>query len=61
MLTPPGAAAPLTIDGYEFSPDRKERADLHEHEEGVAQNTRGDYWVLNRDDAGAAEDREGRA
>jgi dipeptidyl-peptidase 4 len=48
-LTPPGAAAPLTIDGYELSRDRKSVLIFTNTKKVWRQNTRGDYWILNRE------------
>ena len=49
MLTPAGAAAPLTIDGYELSRDRKSVLIFANTKKVWRQNTRGDYWILNRE------------
>jgi len=48
-LTPAGAAAPLTIDGYELSRDRKSVLIFTNTKKVWRQNTRGDYWILNRE------------
>jgi dipeptidyl-peptidase-4 len=47
-LTPPGAAA-LPIDGYEFSRDRRSVLIFTNTKKVWRQNTRGDYWIFNRD------------
>jgi dipeptidyl-peptidase-4 len=49
VLTPPGAAAPLSIDGYELSRDRKSVLIFTNTKKVWRQNTRGDYWILNRE------------
>jgi dipeptidyl-peptidase-4 len=49
MLTPSGASAPLSIDGYEFSADRKSVLIFTNTKKVWRQNTRGDYWILNRE------------
>jgi dipeptidyl-peptidase 4 len=48
MLTPAGAASPLTIDGYEFSGDRSRALIFTNARKVWRQNTRGDYWLLDR-------------
>jgi len=48
-LTPAGSAAPLTIDGYELSRDRKSVLIFTNTKKVWRQNTRGDYWILNRE------------
>ena len=49
LLTPPGAAAPLAVASYAWSPDRR-RALLFTNTRKVwRENTRGDYWLLDRD------------
>jgi len=48
-LTPAGAAAPLTIDGYELSRDRRSVLIFTNTKKVWRQNTRGDYWILNRE------------
>ena len=51
LLTPSGAAAPLAVASYAWSADRK-RALLFTNTRKVwRENTRGDYWVLDRDGA----------
>jgi dipeptidyl-peptidase-4 len=49
MLTPPGANEPLDVDGYAWSPDRKRALIFTNTKRVWRQNTRGDYWVLDRD------------
>jgi dipeptidyl-peptidase 4 len=47
-LKPAGAPSPLAIDGYQWSPDHA-RLLLYTNSKRVwRQNTRGDYWVLDR-------------
>jgi dipeptidyl-peptidase 4 len=49
LLTPKGAAAPLSIAGYAWTADRR-RALIFTNTRPVwRQNTRGDYWLLDRD------------
>ena len=49
LLTPKGAAAPLSIAGYAWTADRH-RALIFTNTRPVwRQNTRGDYWLLDRD------------
>lgn len=51
-LIPPGATAPLTIEGYEFSKDL-DLALIYTNSVKVwRQNTRGDYWILRRSTGG---------
>jgi dipeptidyl-peptidase-4 len=48
QLTPPGATAPLAFDAYDWSADGK-RVLLFTNTRRVwRQNTRGDFWVLDR-------------
>jgi dipeptidyl-peptidase-4 len=47
-LTPSGAAAPLAIDGYAWSADRARLLVFTNSKKVWRQNTRGDYWVLDR-------------
>ena len=49
MLTPPGPGTPLAIEGYEFSRDRKSVLIFTSTKKVWRRNTRGDYWVLNRE------------
>ena len=46
-LTPNGASAPLAIEDYFWSPDRKRLLVFTESERVWRENTRGDYWVLD--------------
>ncbi|MGH9144676.1 MAG: hypothetical protein ACRD2I_26345 [Vicinamibacterales bacterium] len=49
LLTPPGTSAPLSVASYDWSPDRK-RALLFTNTRKVwRENTRGDYWLLDRE------------
>ena len=49
LLTPSGAAAPLAVASYAWSPDRR-RALLFTNTRKVwRENTRGDYWLLDRE------------
>ncbi|HEY6950960.1 MAG TPA: DPP IV N-terminal domain-containing protein, partial [Bacteroidota bacterium] len=49
-LIPPDEKNPLTIENYSWSPDGKLLL-LYTHSERVwRQNTRGDYWVIDRSD-----------
>jgi dipeptidyl-peptidase-4 len=47
-LIPAGAAEPLEIDGYSWSGDGAQLLLFTNTERVWRQNTRGDYWVLNR-------------
>ena len=47
-LKPAGAAAPLSIDGYAWSADRARLLVFTNSKSVWRQNTRGDYWVLDR-------------
>jgi dipeptidyl-peptidase-4 len=47
-LKPAGAAAPLAIDGYAWSADRAKLLLYTNAKKVWRQNTRGDYWVLDR-------------
>jgi len=47
-LKPAGAAAPLSIDGYTWSADRARLLVFTNAKKVWRQNTRGDYWVLDR-------------
>jgi len=49
MLTPKGADAPLTVSGYAWSRDRKLALVFTNTKRVWRQNTRGDYWLLDRD------------
>jgi dipeptidyl-peptidase-4 len=46
-LTPPGAAAPLPIQGYTFTDDGKKLLLYTNSKKVWRQNTRGDYWLLD--------------
>jgi dipeptidyl-peptidase 4 len=48
LLTPKGATTPLTIDGYEWSKDRRHALIFTNTRKVWRQNTRGDYWWLDR-------------
>ena len=48
-LTPPGAGAPLDIEGYAWSADRRRALIFTNTKRVWRRNTRGDYWVLDRD------------
>jgi dipeptidyl-peptidase-4 len=48
-LVPPGADAPLEIADYAWSPDGKQLLIFTNTEPVWRMNTRGDYWVLDRD------------
>jgi dipeptidyl-peptidase-4 len=47
-LKPAGAPAPLSIDGYTWSADRARLLVFTNSKKVWRQNTRGDYWVLDR-------------
>ena len=47
-LVPPGESAPLKIDSYSFSKDRSLLLIYTNSKRVWRQNTRGDYWVLDR-------------
>jgi dipeptidyl-peptidase 4 len=47
-LKPAGAAVPLSIDGYAWSADRARLLVFTNSKKVWRQNTRGDYWVLDR-------------
>src|SRR6185295_4812699 len=47
-LVPEGASAPLSIDGYEESQDLSRVLIYTQSRRVWRQNTRGDYWVLDR-------------
>jgi len=46
-LTPNGASAPLEVENYVWSPDRKRMLVFTASERVWRENTRGDYWVLD--------------
>jgi dipeptidyl-peptidase-4 len=48
QLIPPGESSPLAIDGYSFSKDRSLLLVYTNSKRVWRQNTRGDYWVLDR-------------
>ena len=48
LLTPAGATAPLTISGYAWTPDRRRALIFTNTKKVWRQNTRGDYWLLDR-------------
>ena len=47
-LVPPGQTAPLTINGYQWSPDKSKLLIFTNTKKVWRQNTRGDYWLLDR-------------
>lgn len=47
-LIPPGESSPLKIDGYAFSEDRSLLLVYTNSKRVWRQNTRGDYWLLDR-------------
>jgi len=47
-LKPAGSTTPLTVDGYEWSADRSKLLLYTNAKKVWRQNTRGDYWVLDR-------------
>ena len=49
MLTPAGAAKPLSIDSYQWSHDKSKLLIFTNTERVWRYNTRGDYWVLEVD------------
>ena len=48
QLTPQGAAGPLSIDDYSWSPDKKKLLIFTNTRKVWRRNTRGDYWVLDQ-------------
>src|SRR5476649_1701795 len=48
LLTPKGAAAPLAVEGYEWSTDRRRALIFTNSRKVWRLNTRGDYWWLDR-------------
>jgi len=52
-LTPPDATEPLAIENYEFSPDQSHVLIFTNSRKVWRQNTRGDFWVLDRPAAAA--------
>ncbi|HEY0969799.1 MAG TPA: S9 family peptidase [Gemmatimonadales bacterium] len=49
QLRPAGADRPLSVEGYAFSNDRRRVLIFTNSERVWRQNTRGDYWVLDRE------------
>jgi dipeptidyl-peptidase-4 len=49
LLTPKGATTPLNVSGYSWSPDRKRALIFTNTKRVWRQNTRGDYWLLDRE------------
>jgi dipeptidyl-peptidase 4 len=49
LLTPTGAGAPLNVTACSWSPDRKRALIFTNTRRVWRQNTRGDYWLLDRD------------
>ncbi|MFN7842611.1 MAG: hypothetical protein ACK5N9_12905, partial [Pirellula sp.] len=49
MLTPAGAAKPLSMDSYQWSHDKTKLLIFANTERVWRFNTRGDYWVLDRE------------
>lgn len=47
-LVPPGAPGPIAISGYAWSPDKASLLIFTNTRKVWRQNTRGDYWTLNR-------------
>ena len=47
QLIPRRQSKALPIDDYVWSADGTKLLDLYKHAEGLAENTRGDYWVLD--------------
>jgi len=47
-LVPPGAREPLEVEGYEWSPDGMKALIFTNTRRVWRDNTRGDYWVLDR-------------
>jgi dipeptidyl-peptidase 4 len=48
LLTPTGAAAPLAADSYAWTHDRRQALLFTNTKKVWRQNTRGDYWLLDR-------------
>lgn len=48
QLTPAGAAGPLEVEDYEWSPDQSKLLVFTESRPVWRQNNRGDYWLLDR-------------
>lgn len=49
LLTPEGATTPLAVANYQWSPDRKRALIFTNTKRVWRQNTRGDYWLLDRE------------
>ncbi len=47
-LVPAGQSTPLSINGYQWSPDKSHLLIFTNTKKVWRQNTRGDYWLLNR-------------
>jgi dipeptidyl-peptidase-4 len=47
LLMPPGAAAPLPVQGFSFTDDGKKLLIYTNSKKVWRQNTRGDYWILD--------------
>ncbi len=60
-LVPPGGSTPLSISGYQWSPDKSHLLIFTNTKKVWRQNTRGDYWLLNRSTGAAEEDWRQRA
>lgn len=48
QLTPAGASGPLAVEDYQWSPDQRRLLIFTNSEQVWRQNTRGDYWILDR-------------
>jgi dipeptidyl-peptidase-4 len=48
LLTPPGATAPLSVASYAWSLDRRQALLFTNTRKVWRENTRGDYWLLDR-------------
>jgi len=49
LLTPKGASAPVAVANYQWSSDRKRALIFTNTKRVWRQNTRGDYWLLDRE------------
>ena len=49
LLTPKGTTTPLTVSGYEWSSNRTQALIFTNTKRVWRQNTRGDYWLLDRE------------
>src|SRR5687768_15841611 len=47
LLTPSGASAPLAVENYVWSPDKRRMLVFTSSERVWRENSRGDYWVLD--------------